>query len=140
MITLQPERVEGALIWLQNEFDSTEEFKSQNIQSLIDRLNLLCNALPFVNGQMAIAKKKLNEAKVKAYYDLITSSSANEKYFAPSLAKDFVAAKCGNEQYVYDNAERCSRTITHLIDALRTCISALKEETRALSYSQNVPA
>lgn len=139
-IQLQPERIEGAFIWLQNEFDSTDEFKSQNIQSLIDRLNLLCNALPFVNGQMAIAKKNLNEAKVKAYHNLITSSTANEQYFAPSLAKDFVNAKCGNEQYIYDTAERCSRTIVHLLDALRTCISALKEETRALSYSQNVPA
>lgn len=138
MITLQPERVEGALQWLQNEFSETEEFKTQNLQDLINRLNLLCNALPFVNSQMALAKKKLNEAKVKGYYDLITSSSANEKYFAPSLAKDFVAAKCSEEQYVYDVAERCSRTITHLIDALRTCISALKEETRALSYSGNV--
>lgn len=138
MIQLQPDRIEGALIWLQNEFDSTEEFKSQNLQTLIDRINLLCNALPFVNSQMALAKKKLNEAKVKAYYDLISSSQANEKYFAPSLAKDFVAAKCSDEQYVYDLAERCSRSIVHLIDGLRTCISALKEETRALSYSNNV--
>lgn len=135
---LQPERVEGALIWLQNEFDSTDEFKSQNLQSLIDRMNLLCNALPFVNSQMAIGKKELNKAKVQAYLNLIGSSHANEKYFAPSLAKDYVAAQCSEEQYVYDNAERCSRTITHLIDALRTCISALKEETRALSYSSNV--
>lgn len=139
-ITLQPERVEGALIWLQNEFDSTDEFKSQNIQSLIDRLNLLCNALPFVNSQMAISKKALNEAKVKAYHKLITSSAANEHYFSPSQGKDYVNALCSKEQYVYDNSERCSRTIIHLIDALRTCISALKEETRALSYSQNVPA
>ncbi len=137
-IVLQPERIESALIWLTNEFDSTDEFKVQNTQSLIDRLNLLCNALPFVNSQMALAKKKLNEAKVKAYHKLITSSTANEKYFSASQGKDYVNALCSEEQYVYDNAERCSRTIVHLIDALRTCISALKEETRALSYSNNV--
>jgi len=137
-IILQPERIEGALVWLQAEFDSTEEFKTQNIQDLINRLNLLCNALPFINGQMALAKKQLNIAKVAAYHRLITSNAANEKYFAPSLAKDYVSALCSEETYIYDNAERCSRTITHLIDALRTCISALKEETRAMSYSNNV--
>lgn len=138
MIQLQPERIEGALVWLSNEFAEEEEFKTQNLQGLIDRLNTLCNALPWVNSQMAIAKKKLNESKVKAYYKLMASQQANEQFFAPSLAKDFVAAQCSEEQYVYDVAERCSRSIVHLADALRTCISALKEETRALSYSNNV--
>jgi hypothetical protein len=125
---LQLTKIEGAFTWLQNEFSNTEEFKTQSVNNLIDKMNLLCNALPFVNNQMALAKKLWNEAKVKAYYDLITSSAANEKYFAPSLGKDFVNAKCSNEQYAYDAAERCSRTIVHLIDALRSCISALKEE------------
>jgi hypothetical protein len=137
-IILQPERIESALIWLSNEFSETDEFKIQNIQSLIERMNMLCNALPFINGQMALAKKHLNEAKVKAYHRLITSSQANEKYFSPSLAKDYVSALCSNEQYVYDNAERCSRSLVHLIDALRTCLSCLKEETRAMSYSSNL--
>jgi len=137
-IILQPERIEGALMWLQAEFNSTEEFKVQNTQDLINRLNLLCNALPFVNSQMALAKKKLNEAKVKAYHKLITSSKANEQYFAPSLAKDYVNALCSEEQYIYDNAERCSRSIVHLIDALRTCISALKTELQVMNYSSNV--
>ena len=137
-IILQPERIEGALLWLQNEFDNTDEFKTNNTQSLIDKLNLLCNVLPFVNGQMALAKKKLNEQKIKAYHKLMASSHSQQEYFAPSLAKDYVNALCSEEQYVYDNAERCSRTILHLIDALRTCISALKEETRAMSYSSNV--
>ncbi len=137
-IILQPERVESSLIWLSNEFEETDEFKAQNTQSLIDKLNLLCNALPFINSQMALAKKKLNEAKVKAYHKLITSQQANQFYFSASQGKDYVGALCSEEQYIYDNAERCSRTIVHLIDALRTCISALKEETRAMSYSNNV--
>ena len=135
---LQITRIEHAFTWLQNEFSNTEEFKTQSVNDLIDKMNLLCNALPFVNNQMALAKKLWNEAKVKAYYDLITSSSANEKYFAPSLAKDFVNAKCSNEQYAFDVAERCSRTIVHLIDALRSCISALKEENITSRYANNV--
>ena len=133
---VQLSRIENALTWLQNEFAETGEFKTQNINTLIERLNLLCNALPFINNQMAIAKKKLNEAKVKAYYTLITSQAANEKYYAPSLAKDFVNAQCSNEHYAYDVAERCSRTIIHLMDALRTCISALKTERETSNYYQ----
>jgi len=133
---LQLSRIEGALTWLQNEFAETDEFRVQNINTLIERLNLLCNALPFINNQMAIAKKLLNEGKVKAYYTLITSQAANEKYYAPSLAKDFVNAQCSNEQYAYDVAERCSRTIIHLMDALRTCISALKTERETSNYYQ----
>jgi hypothetical protein len=134
-IILQPERIENAMIWLQSEFDSTDEFKVQNISSLIERMNLLCNALPFINSQMALAKKKLNEAKVKAYHKLITSSKANEQYFAPSLAKDYVNSLVSNEQYIFDNAERCSRSIVHLLDALRSCLSALKEEVKFSSYA-----
>lgn len=137
-MNLEVQRVESCFHWLSNEFDSTDEFKTQSVDALIGKLNLLCNALPFINGQMAIAKKKWNEAKVKAYYDLMTSQAANEKYFAPSLGKDFVSGKTANEQYAYDVAERCSRTITHLIDALRTAISALKEEIITSRYSSNV--
>lgn len=136
-MTLQPERIEAAFTWLSNEFDSTDEFVTQSVDVLISKVNLLCNTLPFINSQMALAKKQLNEAKVKAYYDLITSSTANEKYFAPSLGKDFVNAKCSKEMYAYDLAERCSRTIVHLIDALRTCISALKQERITSNYTEN---
>src|SRR6478609_1118651 len=103
---LQLTRIECTLTWLQNEFAETDEFKVQNINTLIERLNLLCNALPFINNQMAIAKKKLNEAKVKAYQRLNLSSKAQNETFSPMLAKDYVNALCNEEQYAYDVAER----------------------------------
>jgi len=131
---LQLQRIEGALTWLQNEFAETEEFKVQNINTLIERLNLLCNALPFINNQMAIAKKKLNEAKVNAYHRVIASHKAMDEKISPMLAKDYVNSLCANEQYAYDVAERCSRTIVHLVDAMRTCISALKTEHETSKY------
>ena len=127
-------RMENAFQWMQSEFDSTEEFKTQNISILIDKVNLLCNTLPWVNSQMAIAKKKLNEAKVKAYQRLNLSSKAQNETFSPMLAKDYVNALCSEEQYAYDVAERCSRTIVHLVDAMRTCISALKTEHETSKY------
>lgn len=86
---------------------------------------------------MAVAKRILNIQKVKAYHNMIASSIANASYFAPSLAKEYVSAQCSKEQYDYDVCERCSRTITHTLEALRTCISALKEELKISQYQQS---
>jgi hypothetical protein len=77
----------------------------------------------------------LNKIKVEAYHALIASSVANETYFAPSLAKDYIAAKVATEQYHYDLCERTSRTIVHTVEALRSCISALKEEAKLEGYA-----
>lgn len=101
---------------------------TQSINFLIDKMGELSQSLAFVNNQMAIAKAALNIAKVKAYHDLISSSVANEQYFSPSQAKDYINGKLAKEHYSYDLCERCSRTIVHKIDSLRTAISALKLE------------
>jgi hypothetical protein len=135
IMEIQLTRLENAFTWLQDVFSTSDEFQTQNIQVLMNKLNLLCNCLPFLNNQMAIAKKLLNEKKVTAYHRLKTSGEANQEYYAPSLAKDYVNAQCSAEQYAYDLAERCSRTIVHLINALITCISALKEEIKINAYA-----
>jgi hypothetical protein len=132
MNDLQIQRVEDCMNWLQEGETFTH---SQSINFLIDKLGELTVSLSFVNNQMAIAKRALNIRKVEAYHGLIASETANEKYFAPSLAKDFIAAKCDLEQYNYDLCERCSRSITHTIDAIRTAISALKEDAKMVQYS-----
>ena len=133
---LQITRVEDCAEWLET---SAEGYvASQSVGWLIDQLGQLCKSLAFVNNQMAVAKKELNEAKVKAYHSLITSQVANETYFAPSLAKDFINGQLSKEQYNFDICERTSRTITHTIESLRTCISALKEEIKISGYSESV--
>lgn len=111
---------------------------SQSINFLIDKLGELTISLAFVNDQMATAKRLLNEKKVTAYNSLIGSSVANEVYFAPSLAKDYISSKCSEENYNYDLCERASRTLVHTIDSVRTAISALKEEAKVLSYSNSL--
>lgn len=136
MSTLQIKRVEDCMLWLQEGETFTH---SQSISFLIDKLGELSVSLAFVNNQMAISKRILNQKKITAYNSLSVSSVANEQYYAPSLAKDYIAAKCDLEQYNYDLCERCSRTITHTIDAIRTAISALKEETKISQY-QNMRA
>lgn len=132
---LQIERVEACAEWLET---SAEDYTaSQSIGWLIDQMGMLCKSMAFVNTQMAVAKLALNQKKVDAYNSLITSEVANEQYFAPSLAKDFISAKCNKEQYEYDLCERTSRTLVHTIEALRTCISAAKEEAKQMNYQQS---
>jgi hypothetical protein len=129
---LQINKVEDCQAWLEQGETFTH---SQSINFMIDKLGELTVSMAFVNGQMAVAKRTLNKRKVSAYNSLITSSLANETYFAPSLAKDYISAKCDEEQYNYDLCERVSRTLTHTIDAVRTAISALKEEAKAQNYA-----
>lgn len=133
MNELQIKRVSDCMEWL--ELSAKDYTASASIPWLIDQVGLLCNAMAFVNSQMAIAKRDLNIRKVGAYHNMIASSIANETYFAPSIAKDYVSAQISKEQFEYDLCERCSRTITHTLEALRTCISALKEEAKISNYS-----
>lgn len=119
--------------WLQEGETFTH---SQSINFLIDKLGELSVSLAFINNQMAVAKRLLNNRKVEAYLTLVGSSVANEQYFAPSLAKDYIAAQCATEAYNYDLCERTSRSIVHTIDAVRTAISALKEDMKTMNYQQ----
>jgi hypothetical protein len=135
MKELQTKRIEDCLEYL--EVTAEEYTASQSIAWLIDHMGVLCKSLAFVGGQMALSKRILNQAKSKAYESLMVSSVANSEYFAPSLAKDYIAAKVCEAQYNYDIAERCSRVLVHTIDALRTCISALKVEAQYSSYGNN---
>lgn len=136
MNTLNVKRIEDAQEWL--ELAAEDYNASQSIGWLIDQLGLLCKSMAFINGQMAVAKKVLNEKKAKAYETMVVSSIANEQYFSPMLARDYINSKVADYQYNYDMAERCSRTILHTIDSVRTCISALKEEAKISSYAGTV--
>jgi len=124
-IPLQMNRVHDCMAWLERELEPTGE--PQSIDALIMRMDAFCASLPFINGQMATANAVYNEKKVKAYKDMI-KQFGQEEYFAPSLAKDYVSAMLSSEAYDKDLCERCSRTLTHLIDAMRTSISAMKAE------------
>lgn len=134
----QIKRVQDCVEWLQ--LTAEHYTGSQSISWYIDQLGMLCKSLAFINEQMAVAKQVLNKKKITAYESLVTSSIANQEYFAPSLAKDYIGAKCEQEQFDYDLTERCSRTLTHTIEAIRSILSALKEEMKIESYSQSVQA
>ena len=132
LILLDMPRVVACMEWLDKELQPTGEVHT--IQTLIARLDILCAALPFINTQMASAQQALRSAKVAAYRDMVLAFG-KEKYFSPSLAKDYVDALLGEPAFNYDLAERCSRTLVHLIDATRTAISAIKTELSTIYFT-----
>lgn len=138
MKSLDIKRIEDGLTWLQNEFENTGEI--QSIDILIQKLDAINSCISWSGEQMAIAKKNWNLKKVESYHALIASETANEKYFAPSLGKDYVSARCHQEQYEFDLCERFTRALVHISDNVRTAISALKEQAKLNSYSQQVPS
>ncbi len=84
---------------------------------------------------MAEYGRKFREEKKEAYRKLTASAIKDQKYFFPSLAKDYVDAECSESGYVYDLAERLSRLCTHTLEAIRTIVSSLKSERQFASYS-----
>lgn len=137
MKALDIKKVESGLQWLQDEFENTGEIQSVDI--LIQKLDAINSCIAWSGEQMAIAKKNWNIKKVAAYHSLIASQAANESYYSVSLAKDYVSARCHQEQYEYDLCERFTRALVHISSNVITSISALKAMAQLNNYSQSVP-
>ena len=115
------------------EFDKDSAQDGQVLHAyLIELTNIMARA----NYLMAEYQRKFREEKRAAYLKLTASSHAQQQYYAPSLAKDFVDSQCSESGYVYDLAERVSRLCSHVIDAVRTIISSLKSERAFANYAQ----
>jgi hypothetical protein len=109
---------------------------AQDGEALHAYLVELTNIMSRANFLMAEWQRKFREEKKAAYLKLTASSHAQQQYWAPSLAKDFVDSQCSETGYVFDLAERVSRLTTHTIDAIRTIISSLKSERTFAQYAQ----
>ncbi|ACU61318.1 hypothetical protein [Chitinophaga pinensis] len=133
-MTVQTAQLEGILTTI----EGTKYENYNNIPVLNDYIFTLTGWLAFAGQQMAYAKKNLNKEKARAYETFVFSKAASGLKITPSLAKEYAAVKCEQEEYEYDLAERCTRTIVHTIDAVRTVISALKEEMRTVNFQQNI--
>ncbi len=94
----------------------------------------LTNIMARSNFLMADYGRMFRQEKKKHYTDLLASTLATSKKITPMIMKDFVDAKCHETGYVYDLAERVSRTCVHAMDMLRTIISSLKNERNNLQY------
>ncbi len=109
----------------------------QSISFMVDLAGQLAAWLAFSGEQMAIAKKKWRAAKVRAYDNYAFSKAASGLKITPSVATDYAQARSGDEESDYEHCERVNKAITHTLDVLRTCISALKAEQFAFQYSGN---
>lgn len=113
------------------EFDKDSAQDGQVLHAyLIELTNIMSRA----NFLMAEYQKKFRKEKKVAYQNLAASSKAQEKYYSASLAKDYIDSQCSETGYVYDLAERVSRTCVHTCDSVRTIISSLKSERQFAQY------
>ena len=108
--------------------------KIQSIDELSKKMLNYCAQMAFVNQEMASAKRALNEKKIFAYNTLGEVQKRQGFTLPASKQKDYVEALYSDHTFYFDLCERCSRTLVHTVDALRTCISALKMEK---IYSSN---
>ncbi len=107
---------------------------SQDAGTLYVYIIELTQFMSRANFLMAEYSKKFREAKASAYVKLAKSKHSEQRYYAPSLAKDYIDSQCSEEGYIYDLAERLSRTCVHTIEGLRTIVSSLKSERAFSSY------
>ena len=77
---------------------------------------------------MAVAKESLNKAKQQAYFTMMADAKKADLMLSPSIAKDYVNAAIAEHQYNFDICDRCRSTLDLTIEALRSCLSALKAE------------
>lgn len=107
---------------------------AQDASALHAYLVELTNIMARCNFLMAEYQQSFRKEKKKAYQKLVASSHAQQMYWAPSLAKDYVDAQCDESGYLLDLATRCSRSCVHTMDAIRTIISSLKSERQFAAY------
>ena len=117
-----------------NKVETFDKDAAQDGQQLHAYLIELTQMMARANFLMADYQRKFRQEKKAAYLNLIASETASQKYFAPSLAKEFVDSQCADTGYIYDLAERLSRLCTHCIDAVRTIVSSLKSERSFSNY------
>ncbi len=123
--------LEGYIIKVQ-EFDKDA---AQDASQLHSYLVELTQNMARANYLMAEYQRKFRQEKLVAYKKLTDTVIKDQKYFAPSLAKDYVDAQCNETGFVFDLAERVSRTCFHTLEAIRTIISSLKSERDFSKYA-----
>jgi hypothetical protein len=123
---LQIERVECCLEWLEASADQYTAM--QSISWYIDQIGVLVKSFAFVNTQVAVSKEALLRNKQQAYFTMMADSKKSGLMLSPSLAKDYISAAIAEHQYNFDVCDRCRSTIDLTIEALRSCLSALKAE------------
>lgn len=121
---------------IQSELESIDKDISglQSIIYLIDLGGKLSSWIAFTGEQMSIAKKIWRNETGKAYDNYVFSKAAHGIPITPTMANKYAEAKAGEWEGDYQFVERVNRSATHILDFLRTAISALKAEQAAANY------
>lgn len=128
------EEIKKELIQYLEKIQQFDKDSSQDGDALHSYIIELTNIMARANLIMAEYQRKFRQEKKAAYLKLSNSRIADQKYYAVSLAKDYIDAQCYESGYIFDLAERLSRTTVHAIEALRTVISSLKQEKIFAQY------
>jgi SAM-dependent MidA family methyltransferase len=112
-------------------------FMAASPQALYE-LSIWCAAQKAYTGAcMAIAKKKWQDAKKKAYETFVVSNEANQarvEKFGVMVVKDYIAACCGDLEAQYEYIERTNNACGYMEDAARSVMSSLREEAKSYNY------
>ena len=128
--------IKEELIQYLEKIQSFDKDSAQDGEALHAYIIELTNIMARANLIMADYQRLFRQEKKDAYLKLANSRIADQKYYAVSLAKDYIDAQCLESGYIFDLSERLSRTCVHTIDAIRTVISSLKSERQFASYQQ----
>jgi len=116
---------------------SEDAIRTQNITYLMEQGMRIAAWISFTGHELAKAKKLWNDEKAKTYRDVRASMKSQGETYGPMLFKDYVSAKCGDREFVFDSIERTHRSCERILDFLRTCISGLKAEMQSSQYTSN---
>jgi hypothetical protein len=108
---------------------------TQSISQLIDLGGKLAAWVALSGDQMAIAKRIWRKETVKAYDSHVFSKMASGMAIHASIANKYASARAGDYEANWDLCDRVNKTCVHILDFLRTVISALKEENKI--YNNN---
>lgn len=129
---LQISRIEDCCEWM--ETVAADYSSAQSIGWYIDHIGAMLKTFAFINTQVAVAKMELDEAKKSAYQTMMLSGKKNGLELSPMLTKDYVASVISEQQYNWSICDRARSTCDTTIEALRSLLSALKEELKTMNY------
>jgi hypothetical protein len=116
------------------------EIKPESMQSITQLIELgaqLSQYIAFTGGEVARLKGAYLVAKKAAYHSAMNKLKEEGKEVAPSLVKDYVGTMVGEKEERWLLADRLNAAMTHQLDFVRTCISALKTEMQTINNYNN---
>lgn len=132
---LQISRIEDCCEWMEKVAESYTQ--AQSVGWYINQIGEMCKTFAFINVQVAVAKIELDQAKKGAYEMMMLSAKKTGLDLSPMLAKDYIGSVISEQQYNWTICDRARSTCDTTIEALRSLLSALKEELKTMNYQQS---